>query len=97
MTFIKETLNEIKEILVKQKILNKEILTLEEVAKYLQLSKSRLYKLTSEKAIPHYKPSGKTIYFKRSEVDDWIFNSKVLSVDELENKTEQYLSNNGKS
>jgi predicted DNA-binding transcriptional regulator AlpA len=45
------------EILLKrQNILNKEILTLEEAAQYLVLSKSCIYKMTSNKEIPHYIP-----------------------------------------
>lgn len=91
MKFVKETLNEIKEIL------EKEFLNLEETANYLSLSKSKLYKLTSKKEIPHYKPSGKIIYFKRSEINEWVFKNKITSVEELENELEQYMSNNSKN
>ena len=38
-------------------------LTLVEAAKFLDLSPSHLYKLTSERKIPHFKPNGKKIYF----------------------------------
>ena len=37
----------------------KTILTLEEVAKYTNYSKSYIYKLTSRREIPCYKPNGK--------------------------------------
>ncbi len=42
----------------------KEILTIEEAAEFLSVSKSYLYKQTSAQAIPHYKPTGKRCYFK---------------------------------
>ena len=38
----------------------KEILTLEEAARFLGMAKSTLYKLTHEQAIPYYKPNGKS-------------------------------------
>ena len=38
-------------------------LTLKEAAEFLDLSQSHLYKLTSERKIPHFKPNGKKIYF----------------------------------
>ena len=44
----------------------KEILTIEEAAEFLSVSKSYLYKQTSAQAIPHYKPTGKRCYFKPS-------------------------------
>ena len=47
-------------------------LTLPEAAKFLNLSQSHLYKLTSERKIPHFKPSGKKIYFDKSELVQWL-------------------------
>ena len=43
-------------------------LPLEEAARYLDVSKSHLYKLTSSHKIPHYKPQGKRVYFAKSEL-----------------------------
>jgi excisionase family DNA binding protein len=39
----------------------KNVLSFDEASKYLNLSKSYLYKLTSAQQIPHYKPQGKMI------------------------------------
>lgn len=50
----------------------KEILTVKEAKKFLGISESQLYKLTRTLAIPHYKPSGKTIFFNRQEIIDWV-------------------------
>ena len=50
----------------------KEVLTLEEVCLLLNASKSQIYRLTRMMAIPHYKPTGKSLYFNRKEVLEWI-------------------------
>lgn len=53
--------------LVKAKTLfcTKEVLTSDEVARYMGISKSYLYKLTMRNETPHYKPMGKVCYFNR--------------------------------
>lgn len=50
----------------------KEILTVKEAKDFLGISESQLYKLTRTLSIPHYKPSGKTIFFNRQEIIDWV-------------------------
>ena len=92
MEFIQNELNEIKELLKKQTIQQKEILTIEEASEFLELSTSRLYKMTSNKEIPHYKPGGKKIYLNRQELGQWILDSRVASNNELEANVEDYLS-----
>jgi excisionase family DNA binding protein len=77
-------LTALQEILFEMKRTSKkEILTIDEASIMLDLSKSYLYRLTSERQIPHYKPLNKVIYFKRSEVIAWIEKGKILSNDEL--------------
>ena len=49
---------------------NKDVLTFDEACKYLGVSDSLLYKLTAAKAVPHYKPRGKMIYFKKLELNE---------------------------
>ncbi|MBD79026.1 MAG: hypothetical protein CL840_08915 [Crocinitomicaceae bacterium] len=48
----------------------------DKAAEFLGIKKSTLYKLTSERKIPFYKPSGKLILFKEAELEKWIENSK---------------------
>ena len=55
----------------------KKVLTMDELAQYTGLSKSYLYKLTSQKVIPHYKPNGKLVFFEREEVEKWLLSAKV--------------------
>lgn len=49
-----------------------EILSFNQLAVYLDLSKSYLYKLTMSGKIPHYKPMGKRLYFSKREIDNWV-------------------------
>lgn len=55
----------------------KEVLTSDEAARYMGISKSYLYKLTMRQQIPHYKPMGKMCYFNRVEIENWLQRNKV--------------------
>ena len=66
-------------------------LTLMEVAKFLDLSRSHLYKLTSERKIPHFKPSGKKIYFDKSELVQWLKRKPTRTLEETEEKAASYI------
>jgi excisionase family DNA binding protein len=46
-------------------------MNVESAAGYLDLPKQRLYKLTAEGAIPHYKQDARLL-FHRGELDDWL-------------------------
>lgn len=51
--------------------------TLREAAEYLDLSPSYVYKLTSTRRLPHYKPSGKRIYFLKADLDAYLLQNRV--------------------
>lgn len=74
--------------LVKAKTLfcTKEVLTSDEVARYMGISKSYLYKLTMRREIPHYKPMGKVCYFNRVEVEKWLQTNRVATDEEITQK-----------
>lgn len=63
-------LEEIKLLLKKQ---DDKPLNFKETCTYLGYAPSYLYKLTSSGKIPHYKPSGKILFFSKVELDEWIF------------------------
>ncbi|MHB8579445.1 MAG: helix-turn-helix domain-containing protein [Ignavibacteriaceae bacterium] len=48
------------------------LLNFNQAAQYLSISHSHLYKLTSQRKIPFHKPTGKYLYFFKSELDKWI-------------------------
>lgn len=68
----------------------KEMLTADEAAKYLGMKKSYLYQLTMSKEIPFYKPTGKLIYFKRVELEEWLQKNRVATEEELSQQAQSY-------
>lgn len=72
----------------------KRVLTLEEAALFTGLSKSRVYFLTSTKQIPHYKPSGKMVYFDREELEEWLRRVRVTTIDEAAEEAAAYAALN---
>ena len=68
----------------------KEVLTSDEAAKYMGISKSYLYKLTMRQQIPHFKPMGKMCYFKREELEQWLQSNRVATDAELNQQAQTY-------
>lgn len=68
----------------------KEVLTSDEAAGYMGVSKSYLYKLTMNQQIPHYKPMGKMCYFNRLELEQWLQNNRVATAAEIEQRAQAY-------
>lgn len=70
---------------------SKKVLTFEDAALLTGLSRSYLYKLTSTNQIPHYKPSGKQLYFDREEIESWLKQNRVETVEETDRKATNYV------
>jgi excisionase family DNA binding protein len=73
----------------------KEVLTSDEVARYMGISKSYLYKLTMRGDIPHYKPMGKICYFNRQEIEQWLQRNRVATNEEIEKQAQDYCMKKG--
>lgn len=71
----------------------KEVLTSDEAARYMGVSKSYLYKLTMRQQIPHYKPMGKMVYFNRLELENWLQNNRVSTEGEISQQAQAYCMN----
>lgn len=67
-------------------------MTIEETEAYTGYSKSYLYKLTSGGKIPHYKPMGGRVFFKREELDDFMCRGRMAADYELAEKAEAILT-----
>lgn len=81
---IENELAEIKKLIACQEIIKKDIMPLADAAIYLNRKRSSLYKLTSAKKIPFYKPEGsKLIYFKKAELDSWMLKTRESTIDEI--------------
>lgn len=72
------------------------ILTTEAACKYLNMKKSMLYKKTSAKEIPYYKPEGKKMYFVREELDRWMQRNPSPTVDDMIRQSQEYMANRRK-
>ncbi|MCU0238543.1 MAG: helix-turn-helix domain-containing protein [Pyrinomonadaceae bacterium] len=83
-SLILERLNQIEQHLQEQTLLKKDILNLEEASSYLDISSSHLYKLTSQKKIPHFCPQGKKLYFRREELNEWLLSNRQTTTAEIE-------------
>ncbi len=57
---------------------SKMVLTFDEAVQFTGLSKSYLYKLTCKQKVPHYKPSGKLLYFNREELQSWLLQKFLM-------------------
>ena len=86
MTEIIERLERIE----KSVLLSKNVLTFDEAVLFTGLAKSYLYKLTASGKIPHYKPSGKLIYFDRTELEQWMLRNPVKTAEEIEQQAIDY-------
>ena len=64
----------------------KEVLSLDELAEYTGWKKSHIYRMTSQRTIPFYKPMGGNIFFKRSEIDEWLLRNRQSTAEELSSK-----------
>lgn len=73
----------------------KEVLTSDEAARYMGVSKSYLYKLTMRQQIPHYKPMGKMVYFNRLELETWLQNNRIASNSEINDLADAYCLRKG--
>jgi excisionase family DNA binding protein len=72
----------------------KEMLTTDEAASFIGISKSSLYKMTARKELPTYKPGGKKVYLKRSELIDWLASQRNCSKAEIEQQALDYVAKN---
>ena len=91
-----EEMKQMAELIAANTILcTKEVLTTDEAAKYLGVSKSYLYKLTMQQKIPHYKPLGKMCYFNRQELEQWLQSNRIATGDEISQKAQSYCMKKG--
>lgn len=74
----------------------KEVLTSDEAARYMGISKSYLYKLTMRQQVPHYKPMGKMCYFNRAELETWLQSNRIATAVEVAERANDYCMKGGR-
>jgi len=89
-------LENLQRLIVSQGIYTKEVLNFNETCQFLELSQSHLYKLTSAGTIPYYKPNGKKLYFKKSELETWLLRNRNATQEEIEQKATDYMVKKGR-
>lgn len=57
----------------------KEMLTIVEASAYTGISESTLHKYCSDKKIPFSKPAGRWVFFKRTDLIEWMASRRVES------------------
>ena len=72
----------------------KQIFTSDEAAKFLDIQKSYLFKLTSAGIIPFSKPNGKKIYFAKEDLVKWALTNRCGGNDERELQAASYCAIN---
>lgn len=94
---MEEALTQVADLITANTIFcTKEVLTSEEAAKYLGVSKSCLYKWTMTRQIPHYKsPTGKMCFFNRKEIEAWMQSQRVATDEELTAQAEAFKKEKG--
>lgn len=70
---------------------SKNVLSFEEASRFLNFSKSYLYKLTSGNLIPHYKPQGKMLYFEKTELEAWLRQNPVRTQAQTDAEAQKYV------
>lgn len=75
------------ESLIREQLLTqKAALTFNEAVQYMGISESQLYRLTWQRVIPTFKPGGKLLFFKRSDLDNWMLSKRRKSDHEIKSE-----------
>jgi len=72
-----------------------DILSVEQAGKFLNLAKQTLYGFTSKNEIPFFK-RGKKLYFRKSELEQWLTQGKQKTVIEIQKDAKDYINKKGK-
>ncbi|MEI6749615.1 MAG: helix-turn-helix domain-containing protein [Bacteroidota bacterium] len=88
---ILERLSQIEQKIDEQALLQKSVLNFNEACRYLEISPSHLYKLTSTRQIPHFCPQGKKLYFNRQELEDWLQRNRQSTTEEIDKEATNYV------
>lgn len=94
--WIKEAQTEIQPTKVEPTDQPEQLLTIDEVATLLHLTKPTVYSKVSKNELPGVCKQGKRLYFDRQTIIDWIKQGRKKSNAEIEQEAKAYLLNNKK-
>lgn len=72
---------------------SKQIFTVEDVVNYTGFSKSYVYKLVHNNILPYSKPNNQTLFFVKTEIDEWMLQNKSKSISQIEQEAHNYVNN----
>lgn len=71
----------------------KTVLDLNEASLFTGFSPSSIYKFVTNRQIPHFKKRRK-LFFKKSDLEAWLCDNRVQTVQEINNKATTYVVTN---
>ena len=74
--------------------MEKTVMNFNDLAIYTGLSKSYLYKLSSQGILPCYKPMGKVLFFDKAEIDLFLKQNRSTTTKEFESQASTYVTLN---
>lgn len=92
MNEIKELLVEIVDLLSTQNLNEKDILSVEDAAKVLGVSKAHIYRLTQNRELPYFCPAGKKYYFRREDLTNYLTRNRTASTIEIEAQANKFIN-----
>lgn len=75
---------------------SKQIFTVDDVVNYTGFSKSYVYKLVHNNILPYSKPNNRTLFFTKSEIDEWLMKNKSKSISQIEQEAVSYTNSTKK-
>lgn len=73
---------------------NKKVFTVVDLSDYCGFSKSHIYKLVARSQIPYSKPYGKTLFFDKDKIDEWLLKNSSSSKQENKERAQSYVFQN---
>ena len=99
VTMLTKEVSELKRLLIEKQVQpteqSEQLLTIDEVASLLHLSKPTVYSKHSKGELPGVCKQGKRLYFERDVIINWIKSGRKLSNAEIEAEAESYLKKKG--
>ena len=68
----------------------KNVLNIDEASIVLGVTIRTLRKMVAEHTIPIYKPNQRSLYFKKSDLEDWMLQNRVKPQSEIDAEVEAY-------
>lgn len=83
--------NRLEKLLTERNLNEKEFLNVDEASLYLGIKKSTLYKFTHTRKIPYFCPEGKLIFFRRTDLNEFLLRNRQQTADEIKRETVNHL------